>query len=129
MTAAALAVGYLCGLVLVCMLMWILVALHMAYTRIDRILECFKNSSSVLTLASLREGGAWGNLLLIGGVSGLVTFSGFYVKRGGVSIDDVKRVPKSLKRDLVVLHCSVLVLIAALVVFVATYKLIVALEI
>lgn len=126
MTTAAFVVGYLCGLVLVCMFVWIAVALHMAYTKMDVMLGHLKNSSSVMALAPLRQGGPWGKLLLVGGISGFVTFSSFYVKRGGISTEDLKKIPEQLKRKLAILQWSVISLLAALALFVALYKVIVA---
>jgi hypothetical protein len=123
MTVPMFIVGYLCGLVLISIFVWISVALHMAYTKM---LECLKNSSSILALASLRHGGPWGRLLLIGGISGLVTFPNFYSKRGGINMDDINKLPVSLKRKLVTLQWCVIVLLALLALFVSLYKILAA---
>jgi hypothetical protein len=119
-------VGYLCGLVLISIFVWISVALHMAYTKTDQMLEYLKNSSSILALASLRHGGPWGRLLLIGDISGLVTFPNFYAKRGGINMDDINKLPVSLKRKLVTLQWCVIVLLALLALFVSLYKILAA---
>jgi hypothetical protein len=104
------------------MFIWIGVALHLAYTKADLMLGHLKNSSSVVSIASLRHDGPWGKLLLVGGVSGFVTFSGFYIKRGGLSVEDINSFPAPLKRKLVVLQWSVIGLFAALALFVAVGK-------
>ncbi|WP_248807403.1 hypothetical protein [Pseudomonas sp. MWU13-2100] len=89
-------------------------ALYIAYTKMDLILDHLKNSSGVMALAALRQGGPWGNLLLVGGISGFVTFSGFYLKRGSVNPEDIRNFPASLKRKLVILHLSFIVVVSLL---------------
>ncbi|WP_248805811.1 hypothetical protein [Pseudomonas sp. MWU13-2100] len=126
MTSAAFIVGYLCGLVLLCIFALIAISLRLAYTKMDVMLEHLKNSSSVMSLAALRHGGPWGKLLLVGGISGFVTFSGFYLKHGGVDAEDLKNFPVSLKRKLTILQWSAIGLLGALAFFVALYKVIVA---
>ncbi|ETD34924.1 hypothetical protein [Pseudomonas chlororaphis] len=74
--------GYLGRVVILGAFVWIGVALHMAYTKLDELLDHLKNCSAIMARAPLRHGGPWGKLLLIGGISGIVTFSGFYLKRG-----------------------------------------------
>jgi hypothetical protein len=122
MNTAELVVGGLCGLVIVCMFIWIGVALYMAYTKMDVMLGCLKNSSSVMSMASLRHGGPWGKLLLVGGVSGFVTFPGFYLKRGSINAEDVNNFPAPLRRKLVALQWTVIGLFAALALLVALGK-------
>lgn len=51
-----------------------------------------------------KTGGPWGKSILVGGISGIITFSGFYIKRGELSADDPSDFPEPLKRKLVVLH-------------------------
>jgi hypothetical protein len=63
--------------VIVCMFVWVGVALRVGHMQMDQMLEHLKNSPSVMTLAALRNGGPWGRLMLIGGISGFVTFSSF----------------------------------------------------
>lgn len=124
MTTAAFVVGYLCGLVLVCMFVWIGIVLHMAYTKMDVLLGLLKNCSAVMARAPLRNAGPWGKLLLVGGISGIVTFPGIYLKHGGVSIEDLENFPAPLKRKLAILQWSVIGLLMALILFVALYKVI-----
>jgi len=122
MNTAELVIGGLCGLVIVCMFIWIGVALYMAYTKMDVMLGCLKNSSSVMSMASLRHGGPWGKLLLVGGVSGFITFPGFYLKRGSINAEDVNNFPVPLRRKLVALQWTVIGLFAALALLVAVGK-------
>lgn len=87
-------------------------ALHIAYTKMDVMLDHLKNSPSAMALTSLKHGGAWGKLLMVGGISGLVTFPDFYVKRGSLSAEDLDGFPVLLKRKLVILQwCSIGVLV------------------
>ena len=67
-------------------------------------LELLKNCSAVMNRAPLRHGGAFGKLLLVGGISGIVTFPGVYLKHGGVSADDLNEFPARLKKKLALLQ-------------------------
>lgn len=42
--------------------------------------------------------------MIIGRISGYVTFSTFYIKRGILNADDLKELPASLKRKLIALQ-------------------------
>lgn len=110
------------AIVLIGMAIWIGVCLHLAYTRMDEILGFLKNCSAVMNRAPLRHGGPWGKLLLIGGISGIVTFPGVYLKYGGVSVEDLKRFPTQLKRKLAVLQWCVIVLLVMMCVLVVGMK-------
>ncbi|MGY2292473.1 hypothetical protein ACW9H6_22200 [Pseudomonas sp. SDO528_S397] len=83
---------------------WIGVCLHLAYTQMDLMLAHLKNCSAIMSRAPLRHGGPWGKLLLIGGISGIVTFPGFYLKRGGMSVEDLENLPAPLKRKLLIIQ-------------------------
>ncbi|MEB0044837.1 MULTISPECIES: hypothetical protein [unclassified Pseudomonas] len=93
------------------MLIWIGVCLHLAYTRMDEMLERLKNCSAIMRRAPLRYAGPWGKLLLVGGISGIVTFPGIYLKHGGVSVEDLSNFPVSLKRKFAVLQWAAMVLL------------------
>ncbi|MBM3107572.1 hypothetical protein IIE18_20825 [Pseudomonas sp. V1] len=124
MTTAALAFGYLCGLVIIGMFVWIGIALHMAYTKMDLLLEPLKNCPAVVIRAPLRHGGPWGKLLLVGGISGIVTFPGIYLKHGGVTTEDLEKLSESLKYQLSLLQWSAIGLLGFLALFVALYKIV-----
>ncbi|MDD2048933.1 hypothetical protein [Pseudomonas putida] len=83
---------------------WIGVCLHIAYTKMNLILDHLKYSSVFRTLTSLTHGGPWGKLFLVGGVSNILTFPRFYLNRRSVSAEDLRSFPASLKRKLVVLQ-------------------------
>ena len=94
---------------------WIGVCLHLAYTQMDEILERLKNCSAIMRRKPLRYAGPWGKLLLIGGISGIVTFPGIYLKHGGVSIDDLNKFPAPLRRKLAVLQWVSIVLLVLMI--------------
>lgn len=85
--------------------------LYLAYTKIEVLLGCFQNSPAVLSLAHLRSSGPWGRLMVVGGISGFVTFSDFYIKRGRISVDDIKNLPLLLRQRLIVLQWSAIILL------------------
>ena len=88
----------------------------------DEIREHLKNSSAGTRLAALKHGGVWGRLLLVGGASGLVTFTNFYIRRGTLSTEDVASFPVPLRQKLVWMQWSAIVLLSAMVVLVALGK-------
>lgn len=115
-------VGYSSGAVLIAMSIWIVVMLDVAYTKMDFILEHLKNCTAIRARVPLRHGGPWGKLMLIGGISGIITFPGFYLKRGELSLDDLLAFPDVLKRKLIFMHWSALGLMAALTLLVLIGK-------
>jgi hypothetical protein len=80
-------------------------------------LEHIKNSSAVMVQAPLRHGGPWGKLLLVGWISGIVTFPGYYMKRGGVSVEDLNGLPVFLKRRLSFVKRAFIILLVVVVYF------------
>ena len=110
MSAAEFVFGYLGGAVLLGVLIWIGVALYLAYTKTDLMLAHLKNCPAIMVRAPLRNGGPWGKLLLIGGISGVITFPNFYLKRGELSADDLSTFPASLRRKLILMQWSIIVL-------------------
>nr|WP_246218932.1 hypothetical protein [Pseudomonas izuensis] len=114
MSTSQLVIGYLCGFFIFSILVWIGVALHMAYNKMDMLLGLFQNSAGVKTLSPLKHGGPWGKLMLIGGISGLVTFPRSYLKNGQLNREDLQAIPPSLRRKLAVMQWNLLVLLTAL---------------
>lgn len=91
------------------------VALHLAYSKMDLMLEHLKNCSAVMVQAPLRNGGPWGKLLLVGWISGIVTFPGYYLRRGGVSVEDLNGFPILLKRKLKCIKLASIVLLVVII--------------
>lgn len=113
MSTAEYIFGYTGGLILLGVLVWISIALHLAYTKIDLILTHLKNCPAIMVRAPLRHGGPWGKLLLVGGISGIITFPNFYLKRGELNADDLSKLPFMLRRKLLIMHWSVILLLSA----------------
>lgn len=103
--------------------LWIGICLHLAYTKMDLILEHLKNSSAISAWAPLRYGGPWGKLLLIGGISGIVAIPKRHIKRGTLSTEDLTGLPAVLKRKFVRLQWSALGLIGVMMIFGIAVKL------
>ncbi|AJO79754.1 hypothetical protein [Pseudomonas sp. MRSN 12121] len=99
------------------------ICLHMAYTKMDLMLEHLKTSAVLSTLTTLRHGGPWGKLILVGSISGFVTFPSFYLKRGWVSAEDLQGFPAALKRKLVMLQWTALGLMVVMTGLAAVVKL------
>jgi len=99
--------------------LWIGICLHLAYTKMDFILEHLKNSSAITVRAPLRHGGPLGKLLLIGGISGVVTFPRIHIKRGTLSTADLAGFPVKFMR----LQWSAFGLIAVMMTFGIAIKL------
>lgn len=71
----------------------------------------FKKQFSRRTINPIKKRWPWGKLLLVGSISGIVTFPSFYVKRGRVCLDDLSTFPILLKRKLVILQwCGIVLL-------------------
>lgn len=49
--------------------------------------------------------------MVVGGISGFVTFPDFYIERGRISADDIRSLPSSLRCRLIVLQWSAIVLL------------------
>ena len=122
MSNTQLVVGYLCAIVITSMFVWIGVALHMAYTKLDVMLAHLKNCSAVTNRAPLKNAGPFGKFLLVGGISGIVTFPGIYLKHGGVDIEDLRNFPPCLKRKLSILQWAAWGLFTTLAALVAIGK-------
>ncbi|QXI08635.1 hypothetical protein HU718_013305 [Pseudomonas tensinigenes] len=113
----SIAIVDLAGLIL-----WGGLCLRLGYTTTDLMLEHLKNCSAIMTRVLLRHGGPWGKLLLVGGISGIVTFPKFYLKRGELSSEDLTSFRAPLKRKLVVLQWSVISLLLVIISFGITVK-------
>jgi hypothetical protein len=106
--------GYLSGLILVWIWFWLTIALHLAYTKSGEILEHLKHCSAIRIRAPLRSMGIPGRLLLIGGISGIVTFPKTHLRRGELCAQDLQQLPRSLRRRLIALQWGLISSVAAL---------------
>ncbi|AWY42907.1 hypothetical protein DKY63_24545 [Pseudomonas putida] len=122
MTTAELVVGSLCGVVLISMFIWLAIALYLGYTKTDVLLNSFKNSSSVITIATRIHAGPWGKLQLVGSACSAVTFPRFFVKHGIASTEDIANFPLLLRRMLKALMWCAIGQFAALALLVALWE-------
>ena len=106
--------GYSLGIVILSLLIWNGMALRIGYTQMDLMLSHLKRSSAVTALASLRHGGPWGVLLLVGGIAGFVAFPDFYIKRGTIDADDINNFPAKLRTKLTRLYRVVILLLSCM---------------
>ncbi|MEB0039942.1 MULTISPECIES: hypothetical protein [unclassified Pseudomonas] len=84
-------------------LIWITIALYIAYTKMDLMLGHFKNSSAVMIRAFLIHSGPWGRMHVFGLIMGLMVMPGVFVRKGAVSTEDLKNFPVPLKHKLAVM--------------------------
>lgn len=126
MSTVDFVIGCLCGAVIiclfVCLFVWIAFALRIGFTQMDSMLGFLRNCSFIDGLAKFKKGGLWGRLLLVGSVSGVVTFPGLYIRLGTVDAEDIRRIPVQLKRRLVFLQWAGVVLISLLFLLVLVGK-------
>jgi len=83
---------------------WIGIALHLAYTKMDLMLAHLKNCPAVMIRAPFKDGGPSGRLFVQGAIMGLMTTPRLYLRDGGASAEDLKNFPADLKRKLIILH-------------------------
>lgn len=84
-------------------IIWIAIALYIAYTKMDLMLRHFKNSSAVMIRAFLINAGPWGRMHVFGLIMGLMVMPGVFVRKGAVSTEDLKNFPVALKHQLAVM--------------------------
>ncbi|MCH4872383.1 MULTISPECIES: hypothetical protein [Pseudomonas] len=114
--------GLLGGILVIGAIIWIVIALRIAYTHLNLMLKHLENSSTVTTLTQLKQGSLWGRVLLVGSISSVLTFPDFYIKRGRASAEDISLFPTLLKRKLVVLQWGGIVIMSSSVLLFLTRK-------
>ena len=117
MSKVSMIFGALGGVILLLMFVWLVVALHMAYTKMDVVLKYLKNSTAVLALSHYRRQGVWGQLHLIAEIAALVTCPKRHVTNGTLSGEDLNSLPASLKRLLVIWRWGIIILCGLLFLF------------
>ena len=122
MTTAKLIIGGLGGVVIICQFICIGIALYLSYAKGDLMSSHFKNSSSLLTFGIYRRTSLYGRLQLVGSISSILTFPGFFLKRGLANAEDIDSFPLPLKRQLVMLQWGFIWLVVAMVLLVAIGK-------
>ena len=80
------------------------ISLHLAYTKMDVMLNHLQNCPAVMIRAPLRNAGPWGNMLLLSAIMGVMTTPKIYLRDGGANAEDLKNFPADLKQKLIVLQ-------------------------
>ena len=114
--------GLLGGILVIGAIIWLVIALRIAYRHLELMLKHLENSSTVTTLTQLKQGSLWGRVLLVGSISSVLTFPDFYIKRGRASAEDISLFPTLLKRKLVVLQWGGIVIMSSSVLLFLTRK-------
>lgn len=96
------------------LLIFLGVALHLAYAKMDVMLDHLKNCPAIMVRAPFKNGGAWGRLFVLGAVMGVMTMPNFYLRDGGADAKDLEGFPGGLRRKLIVLHWGGVACIALL---------------
>lgn len=115
MTGVETILGFLGGGILLLMLIWLLVALHMAYIEIDVIFEHMKNSSAITSLAFWRHAGPSGRLRMISNIADHIRSPRKGIEKGSISTEDIKDLPAPIKRKLIILDRSAFPLLGTLI--------------
>ena len=90
------------------------IALHLAYTKMDFMLDHLKNCPSIMVRAPFKNEGLWGRMFVLGAIMGVMTIPNFYIRGGGANANDLKSFPEGLRRKLIILHWSGVFFIALL---------------
>ncbi|MFJ2447742.1 hypothetical protein [Pseudomonas sp. NPDC087626] len=114
MNKAQMMFGALGGLILLLIFVWLVVALHMAYTKMDVLFGHLKNSPAITVLAFWRHAGPWGRLRMIGNIAHYVSSPRKGIENGSISAEDIASLPAAIKCKLVILWWSVTLLLGAL---------------
>ena len=83
---------------------WLGIASHLAYTKMDLMLDHMKNSPIVMIRRFLIHAGLWGRLHVFGLIMWLMVMPGIALRKGIVSAEDLKAFPADLKRKLIVMQ-------------------------
>ncbi|AMS20795.1 hypothetical protein AYK59_11820 [Pseudomonas synxantha] len=80
--------------------------LHIAYTKMELMLNCLKNCPAVIMLSGLIHGGPLGRLVVLGRIFSVISTPRLFLPDGGACIEDIDKFPKALKRRLSILNKS-----------------------
>lgn len=83
---------------------FLVIALYVAYTKLDALLGYFQNSPAVMIRAPFKNSGPWGRLFVLGAIVGVIKTPGLYLPDGGVSAEDIARFPQGLRKRLLLLN-------------------------
>ena len=83
---------------------WIGIAFYFAYAKMELMLSHMKNSSAVMIRVFLIHTGPWGRMHVFGLIMGLMVMPGMAIRKGVVSVEDLKNFPADLKHQLIVMQ-------------------------
>ncbi|WCM50287.1 hypothetical protein OH720_25520 [Pseudomonas sp. WJP1] len=106
--------GALGGVILLLIFVWLVIALHMAYTKMDVLFGHLKNSPAITVLAFWRHAGPSGRLRMISNIAHYVSSPRRGIENGTISAEDIENLPMPIKRKLVILWRSLTLLVEAL---------------
>lgn len=106
--------GALGGVILLLIFVWLVVALHMAYTKMDVLFGHLKNSPAITVLTFWRHAGPSGRLRMISNIAHYVSSPRRGIENGTISAEDIENLPMPIKRKLVILWRSLTLLVGAL---------------
>jgi hypothetical protein len=113
MSKASMIFGTLGGVILLLIFVWLVVALHMAYTKMDVLFQHLKNSPAITVLAFWRHAGPSGRLRMIGNIAHYVSSPRRGIENGSISAEDIENLPMPIKCKLVFLWRSLTLLVGA----------------
>ena len=87
---------------------------YVAFTKLEEVENYLKNSSEVITQRRIWGGGLVGRIMRLTRVGGLLMHPELYQKHGLVDIKDVQRIPRGLRRWVVIPGFIILVLCIAM---------------
>jgi hypothetical protein len=106
--------GYIGGAILLGLLTIEGIALYWARTRTKDFIKYFSNFPLLLSKTTTKEDGLILKLMFIGAIAGCVACPTGYIQRGEVSAEDLQNLPASIKKRLVIMHWTLMGLLAAL---------------
>lgn len=102
--SGAKVIVYLCVLWMAVTAIWLVVALWFGYRRLDQYRKHFKNSSCMSYGRPRLSPGPRSMLIYLGEIGCYITFPGRQTSVGALSIEDLQRAPRQLKRQLVTIY-------------------------
>lgn len=78
--------------------------LHIAYTKMELMLDCLKNCPAVTMFSGFIHVGPRGRLVVLGRIFSVISTQSLYLPDGGACIEDIEKFPKTLKNRLSTLN-------------------------
>ncbi|MCB2252185.1 hypothetical protein KTQ74_09775 [Pseudomonas chlororaphis] len=121
-TTAHIVLGVFIGITFLGMFVLIGIYMYLGYTSMDKILEAVRNCSLINRYRFYLSVGPWGKMVMVGGVASCLLFSGYLIKHGELSKDDIDNFPEPLKGRLLMSQYVGWALMASLAIEVVAVK-------